>query len=233
MPYNANIVHRPARVTIGKEVVMPNSDARMVRGLSIAVLVLSILAILGSLLALAVVGIGGVAVTDPSVIAEMERSGAVSGKLNGHSLSGAEAAGLAVLSLGVIAIGTGWLLICAVVSMVAGILGMRNYDKPEKLGAAFGWTIAAAVLAFLSGRIVTTVLLVVCAVYINKLRNPQVNPYGQPQPVYAQPYPQQPYQQPMPAPQPAPVAPQPPMPAQPPAAQPSAPEQQEDSQDKQ
>lgn len=182
---------------------MPNSDARVVRGLSIAVLTLSILAIAGSLIGFAFLALGGAALNDPSVIAELERNTAIHGTVNGQNLSASDAAGLATIGLGVFGFGLIWATVCSIITLIASILGMRNYDKTEKLGSAFGWAIAGAIAAFLTGRLITTILLVVAAVYISKVRKAPAVPYGQP--VYAQPYQQpgylqQPYQQAVPTP---------------------------------
>lgn len=169
---------------------MPNSDAKMVRGLSIAVLVLSILAIAGSLLIMVFLGVGGVALSDPSVASSAAVEIGNDSELSTYNLSGDEVTGLAMLSLGVAGMFMGWLLICSIVPLVAAILGMRNYNNVDKLGGAFGWAIAGAVFSFLCGNIITMVLLIVSAVYINKLRRAPMVPYGQAQPVYG--YAQQP-----------------------------------------
>ncbi len=55
-------------------------------------------------------------------------------------------------------------LMCAV-SLVAGILGIRNAKMPQKYGAIFGWSIAGAVCALLSGRIITMVLQIIVCVF--------------------------------------------------------------------
>ena len=84
-----------------------------------------------------------------------------------------------------------WGALCAAVSLVAGILGIRVPTHPDKSGSAFGWSIAGAIVAVLSGRFVTAVLLVIAAVYANKLRHPEPSGY-QPQQPYGQPWGQQP-----------------------------------------
>ena len=204
---------------------MPNSDARMVRGLSIAVLVLSILAIAGSLLTVLLLGIGGVALNDPSVTgsAALEING--DPELSAYNIDSQDILGLTMLGLGIATVFLGWFAVCSIVPLVAAILGMRNYNNVDKLGGAFGWAIAGAVFSLLCGNIITMVLLIVSAVYINKLRKAPMVPYGQPQPYPAygqqgyapqpQPYgqgyaPQQPYQHVPPAQQP--TDPQPPAP---------------------
>lgn len=172
---------------------MQESNARTLRGVSIAVVVLAVLAILTFLIGAIAVGIFGAIATDPSLYGD---GIAIDGYNHGRydSLSPEGVASIVGLSLGVAMALLVWCMLCAAVSLIAGILGIRNHDKPEKLGAVFGWSIAGAIVAFLSGRIVTTVLLVVAAVYAHKLRNPAPVAYAQPQPMYGQPYqPQQPY----------------------------------------
>ena len=51
---------------------------------------------------------------------------------------------------------------------------------------AFGWAIAGAVMSFLTGRLITMALLIVSAVYLNKMRKYPTIPYGQPYNPYGQ-----------------------------------------------
>lgn len=156
---------------------MPNSDARLVRGLSIAVIVLSALALAGCLLLFVALGIGGALLNDPSsfVIAHNDPEFMEAFASNPHA---GTATALAALGLGFAAAGVIWLVICHGAVLVAGILGLQASARPEKLGAAFGWAIAGAVLSLLCGNLITMALLIIAAVYLNKLRTP---PY-QPQP---------------------------------------------------
>ena len=78
----------------------------------------------------------------------------------------------------------------------AGILGLRNASKPDKLKGAFVWAIVGAVAAGLSGRMITMALLIVSTFFISKVRKSGTNasqpPYAQaaygytPQPAYDQ-----------------------------------------------
>ena len=186
---------------------MQESNARTLRGVSIAVVVLSVLAIAAFLIGAVAVGVFGAFAADPSLYGNgISLEGYDHGQYD--SLGPEGIASLVGLSIGIAMAFLVWGLLCGATSLIAGILGIRNYNKPEKLGAMFGWSIAGAVVAFLSGRIITTILLVMAAVYAHKLRNPLPAAYAQPQPVYGQPYqPQQPYAAPQPpAGQPAPLA---------------------------
>ncbi len=131
------------------------------------------------------------------------------------------------------------LTLLSAVSVVAAIIAIRRAGDPKRIGAAFGWAIAAAVTSFFCLNIVSMVLHIISAVYCNKVKKeantvqyaaagygyqqpyPGAVPAGQP---YAPQYGAAPAQQPYGA-QPAqPAAPQPAAPAQP-AAQPAAPAQ--------
>lgn len=153
---------------------MPNADARMVRGLSIAVLILSILALAGGLLVLVLLGIGGGALGSSefarSAAAEINSNPDVINQLNELNLSSSDLLGITAVGLGIIGALIVWSMICSAVALVASILGLRNYDKPDRLGGAFGWSVAGAVTSFLTGNIITMVLLIVSAVYIDKVR---------------------------------------------------------------
>lgn len=156
---------------------MPNPDARLVRGLSIAVIVLSALALAGCLLLFVALGIGGALLSDPSSIVIAHNDPEFMEAIASNPHSGTVAA-LTALGLGFAVVGVIWLVICHGVVLVAGILGLQASARPEKLGAAFGWAIAGAVLSLLCANLITMALLIIAAVYLNKLRTP---PY-QPQP---------------------------------------------------
>ena len=192
---------------------MQTSHARTIRGLSIAVVILSVLSILGLIFSLAFIGVGGAALgseevrgaasyslsMDPDSAYTMEQLG----------ITEDDAFGMLGLLLGLGAVYVFWGIICSIVTLIAGIIGMRNYDKTDKLGKVFGWSIAGAVMAFLYGNIITLVLLIIAAVCASKDRKASTAiPYGQPASYYSapQPYaaPQPPYgapQQPYAAPQ--------------------------------
>lgn len=118
-----------------------------------------------------------------------------------------------------------WEAVMSLISLIAGILGLKNAAKPEKLGKVFGWSIAGAICAFLGGRLATMVLLIIVAVFSYKDKNSATSqPLDQP---YAQAY-SQPMAQPMASTQPSYQA-QPAMPPQPyaqPTQQQPAPEAQ-------
>lgn len=198
---------------------MQTSHARTIRGLSIAVVILSILSILGLIFSLAFIGVGGAALgseevrgaasyslsMDPDSAYTMEQLG----------ITEDDAFGMLGFLLGLGAVYVFWGIICSIVTLIAGIIGMRNYDKTDKLGKVFGWSIAGAVMAFLYGNIITLVLLIIAAVCASKDRKASTAiPYGQPASYYSapQPYaaPQPPYgapQQPYAAPQQQPQQP--------------------------
>ena len=74
---------------------------------------------------------------------------------------------IASLGVGVL----GFILVAVIFSLVAGILALRNAFDPQSLGGAFVVSIIAAILALLSGRIVSLILHIVSCVYISKVRN--------------------------------------------------------------
>lgn len=91
-----------------------------------------------------------------SAIADISASG-ISGAVSGFVI-----AGINILIL--------LAAICAVVSMIAGILSTKNAYKPEKLGAAFVWCVIACILALCTARMVSVVVLIILAIYISKAR---------------------------------------------------------------
>lgn len=238
-----------------------NPDSRVVRGVSIAAIVLSALGILGGLVVALFMGIASTSLNDPAVvnalISELESSSTSSALDGSSSYSSYDYSGMtqdeamAVASASIflmVGLSLGYVL-CKAVCLVAGIIALRNCNNPAKLGGAFGWSIAAAIVSFLVGGMISTVLFIVSAVFVSRVRRAyaaapmgaygyqqpqQYQQYQQPQqhqqglqvpqqPTNQQvpPQPQQPAQgQPSAAPQ-APAAPQPPAAPQAPAPQPS------------
>ncbi|WP_165044811.1 hypothetical protein [Adlercreutzia sp. ZJ138] len=174
-------------------------DTKLVRGFSIANIILSSLAIAAFVAGALFTGLGGIVLSDPNVYSEFTEELATDPDIahgmdelhaEGYSFDENDLAGLVGLGIDIFVIFLVIGALLCVVSLVAGILGLKNYDKSEKLGAAFGWSIAGAVCSILCGRIVSTVLLVLEAVYIHKVQQaanaPSYN-YAQAQAGAAQP----------------------------------------------
>lgn len=159
---------------------MQTDHAKTIKGLSIATIVMSSIAILGCVIGFFALGVGGFAANtygpdaihysqnhvDHSIAAHMG-----DGYYGSYAFSEDDLMGLLEFALVLGAIGIAWELLCAIVSLVAGIIGLRGANVPERLGRVFGWGIAGAVAAFLSGRVITCVLLVIAAVYASKDKN--------------------------------------------------------------
>lgn len=186
-----------------------NPDSRVVRGVSIAAIVLSALGILGGLVVALFMGIASTSLNDPAVvnalISELESSSTSSAFDGSSSYSSYDYSGMtqdeamAVASASIflmVGLSLGYVL-CKVVCLVAGIIALRNCNNPAKLGGAFGWSIAAAIVSFLVGGMISTVLFIVSAVFISRVRRSYaaapMGAYGYQQPQQYQP-PQQ-YQQ--------------------------------------
>ena len=224
-----------------------NPDSRVVRGVSIAAIVLSALGILGGLVVALFMGIASASLNDPTVvnalISELESS-STSSAFDGSSsyssydysdMTQDEAMAVASASIFLmVGLSLGYVL-CKVICLVAGIIALRNCNNPAKLGGAFGWSIAAAIVSFLVGGMISMVLFIVSAVFISRVRRAYtaapMGAYGYQQPQQGLQVPQQPTNQQVPlqpqqptqgqssaAPQ-APAAPQPPSAPQAPAAQ--------------
>ena len=170
---------------------MQTNHAKIIRGLSIATVVLSAIAIAGCVIGLFALGAGGVAANEYGLDAVHYSQNHVDGSFATHwddgyhhgsyALSDDDLMGLLNFGLIVGAVAVVWELLCAAVSLVAGIMGIRGANVKARLGGVFGWSIAGAVAAFLSGRIVTCVLLVIAAVYASKDKNaPEVVYAGMP-----------------------------------------------------
>lgn len=216
-----------------------NPDSRVVRGVSIAAIVLSALGILGGLVIALFMGIASTSLNDPTVvnalISELESSSTSSAFDGSSSYSSYDYSGMtqdeamAVASASIflmVGLSLGYVL-CKVVCLVAGIIALRNCNNPAKLGGAFGWSIAAAIVSFLVGGMISMVLFIVSAVFISRVRRAYaaapMGAYGYQQPQQYQQYQQpQQYQQGLQVPQQPANHQVPPQPQQPAQGQPSA-----------
>lgn len=187
-------------------------DVRVLRGINIAALVLSIIGVLlGGAFAIFMV-VSSSALSDPqffdALVAELQVASSGSAAFDGESAATAydysslsEEELRAMASLGVnivIGLSVGYAVLSGV-GIVASALTLRNYADPAKLGAAFGWTIAAIVGSLLLGSFVAGILFILSAFMNSRIRkiykmsggvpdgaNPYVG-YQQPQPGQYQP----------------------------------------------
>lgn len=183
---------------------MRESDMRVLKGVSIANIVIAALAIVVYGFLLFGVAVGGSVATDPSVISEVmnDPEMSITFESEGYELTQEDVSGAMAIVIGLLGAFVGWLFICSILCLVAAIMALRGGRNAEKLGSAFGWSIAGAVLSFLGGAlsIISTILFVVGAVYANRAKREPAQysaPYGySQQPGYGQaPYGQQPYGQ--------------------------------------
>ena len=154
-----------------------NPDSRIIRGINIATIVLSALGIFGGLALALLMGMASVSLSDPSVVnalvSELQSSGSTSSAFDGSSpyssydfsgMTQDEAMAVAGTSIVLmVGLSLGY-VVCKVVCLVAGILALRNCNNPAKLGGAFGWTIAAAIVSFMVGGMISLVMFVISAV---------------------------------------------------------------------
>lgn len=154
-----------------------NSDSKTVRGLSIAIVVLTALSILAIIAGFACVAILGVAANDPMVIAEIQNElGDAPYSSGGYFdddfvyMNGGDAITMMNLIVGVGAVALLLCLACSAVQLVAGIMGIRHCANPAKFSKLFGWSIAGIVVSVLTGSLISLVLFIIVTVYVNKMR---------------------------------------------------------------
>lgn len=184
---------------------MQQDHSKAIKGLSIATIVISALAIVFSAIIMAVIGIA-MNIAD-SYTYDITNSYSYYddyyydyGYLSPDEYFAVYVGGVFANTL------LGFVCICSIFTLVVGIIGLRFHANKDKLGLVFGWSIAGAVIGFLATGIVVAVLLIITAVFANKDKQ-----------LYAAGY--------APMPQAAPIAPvyvQAPAPVQPIATQPVA-----------
>lgn len=148
---------------------MKNEHAGAIKGLSIAVVVLSAIGIIGAILIMVFSGLLSAVLLEngPEIAYHLEfnDNGTITG--GGTAFDSEDAFFLSMLMMlvgGGVAI---WSLICCIVALIAGIFGIMHAANPPKLGFVMGWAIAGAVTSFLGAGLITMVLLIIVAVFAN------------------------------------------------------------------
>ena len=143
---------------------MKNAHAGAIKGMSIAVIILS-----GSILIMVFSGLLSAVVLDsgPDIAYhfELAENGAIVG--GGSAVDPEDAF---IVSVILMLVGGGvsiWMLVCHVVTLVAGIFGVLHAANPPKLGFVMGWAIAGAIVGFLGAGFITMILLIIVAVFAN------------------------------------------------------------------
>lgn len=196
---------------------MQNDHSKAISGLSIAVIIISALTLACCIIGWIFTTMGGSIFNQvgPGYIEDALREEGY-GYGDYGSLSTSDITSLVNFGIMVGGAAIIWEAAMCALSLVAGLMGLRNARNREKLGAVFGWNLAAAIGSLLSGRIITMVLLIIVTVFAYKDKSAPAwqQPYGQPmQQPYGQPV-QQPYGQPASAPIQQAATPAQPAPAQ-------------------
>ncbi len=214
-----------------------NSDSRAVKGLNIAIIVLAALSLVGSIFVAFSVGVVGIAFSDPSVQSSLYDELYYDYYYGDLYDSGLTPDDMIALLIGLGSAGVVFSLLTlgtSIFTLITGIFGVRNAGNADKLGSTFIMTIISIVLNVLCFSLIMLILLIISAVFINKVRKSAVSipfaanaaaPGAYQQQIYTQPVQSTPeVQQSAPAPTQAPTqAPTPvpvPAPAQAPAPAP-------------
>lgn len=160
---------------------MQSQDARTVRGLSIATVILAALGLVLWSVNILLLIFTGAALTNPLFADWVDSNGSYYSS-NGYYSDYSSAVPFVGLSMGAVVLFLMPGIAFSIVTLIAGIKGMQNYDKPETYGNCFGWAIAGAITSFLSGGIIATILLGISAGLISRMRtrNPFIAQPGAP-----------------------------------------------------
>lgn len=177
-----------------------DSDARILKGINIAAIILSALGAFAALIIVVCGIVGAVFVGDPQFTDMMYYELSGSSSYDPYSeaiLVSAFASSLVFVCIFIALLGAA----LKGAALTAGIFGMQAANDPQRRGAAFIWAVVAAVLNGLIGSFISMVLFIVSAVYINKMRKAESRPLQSQVPYFGsqpQGFSQSPYQ---PAPQ--------------------------------
>lgn len=61
-----------------------------------------------------------------------------------------------------------WACVCSIFTLVVGIISLRFGSDPQKLGMVFGWSVAGAVVSFIGSGVIVAILLIIIAVFAHK-----------------------------------------------------------------
>lgn len=153
-----------------------DSDARILKGINIAAIILSALGALAALIAVVCGIVGAVFVGDTQFTDMMYYELSGSSSYDPYSeaiLVSAFASSLVFVCIFIALLGVA----LKGAALTAGIFGMQAASDPQRRGAAFIWAIVAAVLNGLIGSFISMVLFIVSAVYINKMRKTEGRPF--------------------------------------------------------
>lgn len=143
---------------------MQNQDARTVRGLSIASVILAGIGVaLWGIIALGVLVGGG-------LFGLFGFAACSSGAACGTAAEAGIAAGVLGVSFFIFFIMLAFGLGLAAICLIAGIKGMKNFNNPNAYDNLFAWSIGAAVASFVTGGVVSTVLFVITAAFLSRMR---------------------------------------------------------------
>lgn len=193
-----------------------DSDARVVRGANLAALVFAIMSFVTALAITASVGAMFASFSDVDTVkAMLESSSSSSSAFDGSSsstysssdyedavamldsMSDEELQAALDMTSGVLLVFAIGYFIMKAVAIYAAVQGIRVMQNPQRIGRAYGWAIAAAIVSLLTGALISCALFIISVVYLGRMRKAFAanGVYGQPQPPYGQTPCGQPYNQ--------------------------------------
>lgn len=149
---------------------MGTQHAGIIRGLSIATTVIAALCTMILLVVLAAFGLGGVVLSNPDMrdqaSYELDVDPEDVQSLEDLGIPAGDDAAFADFVLGAGGALAGAEVVCHVVALIAGILGICNARRPEKLTMLLVWTIIAALASVVARNFILVILLVITGVLI-------------------------------------------------------------------
>lgn len=155
-----------------------NSDSRAVKGLNIAIIVLAALSLVGSIFVAFSVGVVGIAFSDPSVQSSLYDELYYDYYYGDLYDSGLTPDDMIALLIGLGSVGVVFSLLTlgtSIFTLITGIFGVRNAGNADKLGSTFIMTIISIALNVLCFSLIMLILLIISAVFINKVRKSAVS----------------------------------------------------------
>lgn len=149
---------------------MPVYHASAIKGISIALIVISGLWIIGITVGFIFLWLSGMTLDEMGYEVLRTQEFEAFEELYAQGYTAPEIASATMVVFFFLGLGMLWLFLSGACSLIAGITGLRNGAFPLSLRPLTAWGIVGACMSLLTGRLATLVLCIIVAVFANRDR---------------------------------------------------------------